>query len=1180
LAPEGARFCPACGAELGGRGDERRVVTVLFADLVGFTALSETRDPEHVKSIVDRTFERLVGDVVSHGGRVDKIVGDAIVALFGAPVAHEDDAERAVRAGLSMQRTLAEVTAELGVDLRLRVGINTGEVLVGALRAGGDYTAMGDVVNTASRLETAAQPGQVLVGAATRLVTREVIRYAPLGLVRARGREEPVPVWEAIAALTVPGARPARGGSPFVGRDAELGLLRNALALAAAHTRAQFALVTGEAGSGKTRLAAELVRVAREEFGATVLEGRCVPYGEANVWWPLAEALHRACGIEPGDDKATAAAKGRAAVTIALGPDATDAEIDRVVHGLSYLLGRGESPSGVDPARARDEALRALVLCLEGLAQRRPLLLVLGELHWADDVLLEFIDKLSTLCGELPVLILATARPELGERWRPPAGRHNLITVRLDPLERAATERLVEELGGADLSPELRSLVVERSSGNPLFVEELLALGAEGAAPAPALPATLRGLVSARLDTLGRDERATLEDASVFGCCGPVDVLMALAPAARREGIAAALSSLAAAELLNVRDGRWEFRSELVRDVAYGTMTKADRARHHATAAAWLSGDPAADADQLAHHWAAAAEVVSELGPVSGVAADVSERAWSALRSAAARHEEQELWFQVLPALDRALGLSAGAAVGQRADALVSRARARAALRDFAGARADLAEAAGLMPGDAVGSARGAVVEGYIQSQEGRLTDAISTLAGAAAALRGVHLEGAPEARAEALRQLGAARLFAGLEGEADAALSEALDAFRDLGDRRGEAWALQNLAWAAFYRGDFMLAKNRLTVSVATFSELGDWGGWAWANGLLAWVLFSEGDRGTAGGMARAAIESAERTGNKWAAGVMRALLANVELWEGRAAEAVRQASAAREDVAGLGDPWAQLQALIPLVRALAAVGRAAEARSLYQEVLDTAERVADASLAGFARAAVAQTALELGEAPTLAPEALMLPRGATALPAGARGVQRLQEGQAEEAAGLLAAALGLGGSGAGRDATPPSMSDAPPPSMVAATPPSMIAAIGPVLALAQIGSVQTEAAATTLETAEAVATSTFSDRAWAALARGALAARAGDQDGARAAVTAALAEVDQSDHATLQAVARVGAAAVLAAIGAPDAGPAATEADERRGALGLELAGWRRAWAAVLGERAAAAVGVPDPS
>src|SRR5439155_4038412 len=256
--PDGARFCHSCGHGFAGRGDERRVVTVLFADLVGFTRFSETADPEHVKNIVDRAFERLVADVQDCGGRIDKIVGDAIVALFGAPVAHEDDPERAVRAGLQMQESLSDMTDEAGIEVRMRVGINTGEVLFGTMRAGGDYTAMGDAVNSAERLQTAAQPGQVIVGRTTYLATRDSIRYKPLGEVQARGREEPIEAWAALETVGLPGTRPRRPRTPLIGRDDELEILRRALGATANRHRAHLVRLLGEAGVGKSRLAEEL----------------------------------------------------------------------------------------------------------------------------------------------------------------------------------------------------------------------------------------------------------------------------------------------------------------------------------------------------------------------------------------------------------------------------------------------------------------------------------------------------------------------------------------------------------------------------------------------------------------------------------------------------------------------------------------------------------------------------------------------------------------------------------------------------------------------------------------------------------------------------------------------------------------------------------------------------------
>ena len=332
--PEGSRFCPSCGHALLARAEERRIVTVLFADLVGFTTFSEGADPEQLKNLVDAGFQRLVADIANHGGRVDKIVGDQIMALFGAPVAHEDDAERAVRAALQMQATLADYADEIRVPVRMRIGINSGEVLVGALRAGGEYTAMGDTVNVAARLQTMAEPGQVLVGPDTHAQTADVVRYRSIGLVQARGRDEPVDAFVAEEALVPPGHRRRRTRTPLIGREQEMGMLCSALTMAFERRRPQFVLLTGEAGIGKSRLAEELNVHAATEHSATVLEGRCVPYGEANVWWPIASAIRQALGIELEDTVEQAREKVTSKVAWGLKLPLDDEFAQRVVEGL------------------------------------------------------------------------------------------------------------------------------------------------------------------------------------------------------------------------------------------------------------------------------------------------------------------------------------------------------------------------------------------------------------------------------------------------------------------------------------------------------------------------------------------------------------------------------------------------------------------------------------------------------------------------------------------------------------------------------------------------------------------------------------------------------------------------------------------------------------------------------
>jgi class 3 adenylate cyclase len=472
--PEGARFCPECGQRLVAAPDERRLVTVLMADLVGYTSMAETADPEHVKNFVDRCFQRLVADVTAFGGRLDKIVGDQIVAQFGAPIAHEDDAERAVRAALRMRDTLGVLARETGNDVRMRIGVNTGEVLVGALRAGGDPTVMGDVVNTASRLQTAAAPGQVLVGFTTYSATRGAVEYEALGPLAVKGREEPVEAFAAVTTTARPGHRPV-GRTPLVGRDAELGALRNVLDVAARRSRAHLVLLYGDAGVGKSRLAGELTTYARSQHGANVLLGPCVPYGDTNVFAPVAEVLRHACAIDGAANAATLRLKVTDSVVTTLDLPAESPETERLVEGLLYII-EGAARRDVDPGRARDDAMRAAITFIDGFGATTPLVVGFADLHWAADPVLEFIDRLLARLRGRPIVVIGTARPGFETRWSPTPGRHNQLIVHLDPLDDQDTRALIEALFCGEVSEDVIDFLSERSGGNPFFVEELAGL--------------------------------------------------------------------------------------------------------------------------------------------------------------------------------------------------------------------------------------------------------------------------------------------------------------------------------------------------------------------------------------------------------------------------------------------------------------------------------------------------------------------------------------------------------------------------------------------------------------------------------------------------------------------------------------------------------------------------------
>jgi class 3 adenylate cyclase/tetratricopeptide (TPR) repeat protein len=972
LAPDGARFCPTCGSPISLPTDERRIVTVLFADVVGFTSMSERADPEQIKNTIDACFDKLASDVTAFGGRVDKIVGDQLMAIFGAPTAHEDDAERAVRAALQIQQSVAEHTRENGSDLRVRIGVNTGEVLVGAIRAGGDVTAMGDVVNTAHRLQTSAQPGQVLVGPDTYAATRGVIRYTSVGALQAKGREAPVEAYEAVVPLGPPGSRPNRRRTSLVGRKAELGMLWHALSTSAAHQRPHLLLLIGDAGVGKTRLIEEAIEIARGEHKAQVLEGRCLPYGEANAWWPVAEALRQACEITPEDPSDVAAEKCRTAVAGLVGTADEGAEAARVADGLLYLMGYEASLHEVDPARAQDEAVRSIQISLAALAQRRPLVIVLSELHWADDLVLELVDRMFERLRNLPLVVLATARPEIEDRWTPRPGRHNMIVLNLEPLDREASERLAQELLGTALPRDMLDTLIERSGGNPLFLEELVALLGESVATGNGqqevreLPATLRGLVAARLDSLPGEERAVLEDASVAGRRALLEALEVMAGTRGERDITGVTERLAAKDLVSVDDRMLEFKSELVRDVAYSTLTKGDRARRHAALGEWLAGHAQRTdredelLERIAFHYATAAEFIEEVGTVEGVASDVRQIALEWLGRTIKRMAARETWGVTLAPLDQALRLVGDEPSSTHREILLARGKARSALRDIDGARADAlqmveeSEAAT----ERRGVARGLTLLGEVERLDGRLDAALATLDRALRIWR--ELED-PSGEAEAVRYQGMAMLFGGETEDAEECFSRARELYRSVKDRRGEAWAVQHLAWVAFQRGQFDLAEQRLGEAEAMFVEVGDFGGQGWCLGLLGYVRYFQGDLEGADVIATTAVEWTRDMGDKWAQGMMINLVASVRLWQGHTAEALDRSTEAVRILDEIDDDYGRLVALMPHSWALALSGRGEEARDIARRGLEVGRRVT--SMGRVAVLHVAHIATLLGD-------------------------------------------------------------------------------------------------------------------------------------------------------------------------------------------------------------------------
>jgi class 3 adenylate cyclase/tetratricopeptide (TPR) repeat protein len=1157
----GAKFCAACGRPLRAAEDERRVVTVVFADLVGFTTLSERLDPERVKDLVDRCFDGLAREVTSFGGQVDKIVGDAMVALFGATTAHEDDPERAVRAALRMQASLCEQAEALGHGLQMRVGVNTGEVLVGAMRAAGSVTAMGDVVNTASRLQTAARPGEVLVGPTTYQATHHTIAYEPRGLLSARGREEPVETWAAVVPTLPPGYRARRVDVPLVGRDDELALLSGAMHTSLTRERALLVLLLADVGMGKSRLADEVAANAVEQLGAVVREGRCVPYGEANVWWPVADALRPGLGVADGDTHAEARSSVRSHLAATMVRSITDPEVTRTAEGLLTLLGY-EAPADVDPATVRQEAGRALGVYAAASARRLPLVLQISDLHWADPAVLTLLDDVFSSIHHCPVVVLVTARPTLLDQWTPRPGRHNALTIHLDPLGREAADELLVHLVGSGVPEATAEALYERSGGNPFFLEELVSLldGEAAAAAEPghvaALPDTLRGLVAARLDDVDPEARTVLQDASVIGQRGPIAGLREMGRLlGRNVDVDEALARLAADEIMELEAEMWSFRSDLVREVAYQTITKAERAKSHLGIARWIevrAVDPRPPwvVDQLAHHYAAAVALAAELGPnarTDGFPDDLAERARRWVTEAAERSRRD----QALPAAIRLYTQAIGLLDVERAIAEADEERFRDAVPlllarsaaaveawqlDLAGGDAELAATVADRLGDRTSVARAIIARGMVQHRRGDTDAAIASLAEAAARFAEL---GDRSGMAEALRQRAMVEIFTGRIVEAEASAAEALAAFEAAGDRSGEAWASQNLAWTAFVTGRPDEADRRLLVAVEVFSDLGDTAGLAWSLGLLAWVRFQQRRVVEAQALGEQVLEEARARHDPWATAMMLLLVSSVRLWTGRTDEAVELAGQSLRSFTQLGDSYGMMQASAVRGRALVMAGRVDEGFALLARAGAIDEERTEGDQGAPARLTLLAAALQVGE-----PE-----RGADVVdelaalagqgiggddPVVALALVALQEGDLSEAEAQIARAR----------------SDEHP---------NVVAARALIRAAAGAGGAATDADRVAL-----LEGATYLDISVANLAAS-LEASVSDTGAAEAQRRLSLARnvVHGTEDAVAKAVVEAGAAAVARRLGLPEAEEVAARAEHLRAKLGVELTGWDRVFA-----------------
>src|SRR5438477_7672005 len=610
--PERSRFCGMCGAALVPTAsrprEERKVVTILFTDLVGSTARAEGLDPEDVRATLSTYYAQLRAELERHGGTVEKFIGDAVMAVFGAPVAHEDDPERAVRAAIAIRDSIGE-------ELQIRTAVNTGEALVAldARAVEGEGMVSGDVVNTTARLQSAAPVNGIRVGEGTYRATRHAIDYREASPVEAKGKTEPVKVWEAVAAR-------ARFGSdveqklrtPLVGRERERSLLADALAHARTEQSAQLVTLVGVPGIGKSRLVAELFQITESDPDLiSWRQGRSLPYGERVSFWALGEIVKAHAGILESDDTAEAEEK-LAAMVVDLVEDEREREwLSRLARPLVGLEGAERTE--------REEAFAAWRRLLEAAAEQRPLILVFEDLHWADDGLLDFVDHLADWTTTVPLLIVGTARPELLDRrpgWG--GGKRNALTLSIGALSNEETAVLRQRLlDRAVLDADAQQAVLQRAEGNPLYAEEYARMLGERDGGDLPLPETVQGLIAARVDGLAPAEKALLQEASVVG--------KVFWPGALAGADAAALHALERKEFVR-RDRRssiagetqYAFLHALVRDVAYGQIPRAERVEKHRRVAEWLAslaGDRAEDhAEMLAHHYREALTLAEAAG--------------------------------------------------------------------------------------------------------------------------------------------------------------------------------------------------------------------------------------------------------------------------------------------------------------------------------------------------------------------------------------------------------------------------------------------------------------------------------------------------------------------------------------------------------------------------------------
>jgi class 3 adenylate cyclase/tetratricopeptide (TPR) repeat protein len=1172
--PEAARFCPSCGQRVVPAVDERRIATVLFGDIAGFTTMSESMDPEQVKELVDTCLERLARVVERYGGTVDKIVGDAIVGVFGAPIAHEDDAERAVRAALEMQEEVARFTEETEKDIRFKVGVNTGEVLVGALRAGDDYTTVGDATNVAARLESAASPGEVLVGPLTWAATKSAIEYVEKGALSVKGRKEPVKAWVALCPILQPGEKRHLARTRFVGRESEVALVTGFLERVVAQRRAGLCVITGEAGVGKSRLAREIAELARSRFQASTLEGRCAPYGETSIWAPITGAIRKYCGIETLDSLEEVAEKCRKTLADIAGDEIQAAEIGMIADSLANAIRVGPLEHG--RSATSDDLGRAVRSFLSAISTSRPVVLTLSDLHWADDAVVDFVSELVSKTRDAPLMVIAVGRDELWEMWSPTEMPKNLVAVSLEPLESTAAKQLIEDLLQAKVDDELLDFFLARCQGNPFYIEEMVGFLAQRGAldstegkavltfdtSSTDVPDSLRGLVSAHIDSLEDSERAVLQDAAVIGRQGSCALVGEVANRRGGVDVGQALEGLEGKGLLSIDGNEYTFRSELARSVTYGQMTKADRARRHllvAHAYAGVGGEGNAltgaignlfgeEAERVAFHSREAARLASEIGSIEGIPEDIRRIAALATIHAAADAEERDWPADAERLYSLALEYVEPDDDRTRLQVLLGLARAQLGVHAAGNARPNIERALELaslqrdersLAEAKTSMARLAHIEGDLDRADTLFSEAVESW----------NSLGDPRAEAMARRSWAESSIIAGRYQRAVGNLTTALEIFEEVGDVRGRAWALQNLAWSNFLMGDLASSDRYASESLDAFGRLGDTGGLGWALGMLAWTRFGQGRRKEAETLARTILEQlrGRREEQAWATAIMEILLSMIELSFGRVRAALELAESADRTMGELEDGWGRSRAQTPKLLSLCWLGKSHDFHEATEAAAAIAYNLPDRRERAFVHAIAAACLFYMGDAEAalahvgsanelLGSDARLLGSDLSLSLAGGL----LMESRGEEALGILEEAVAKFGTE------------------------NQGLVVVQSLTYSFLG-MHRQA----LETAEtAIGTEGwFHSTALAHVAHSIALAAIGESDAARSAAGKALEVADDSDAELAKAIVHLGCGAVSERLGDPASVSTRAEAHRRFGEFGRAHLGWERIFRTALG-------------